>query len=333
MKQLNLHAPDDVRLDDVPDPEPGPRDVLVRVEVCGICGSDLGYISLGGLAGPSGVPMPLGHEFSGIVDAVGDEVRGLELGARVVVNPMAADNQIGNGGPGGAMASHVLVRNVDDDRCLLRIPDSLPFDRAALTEPLGVGMRAVDRSAARAGEKVVVLGAGPIGLAAVATLHHRGIDDVVAVDLSDTRLAIARQLGAGSVLNPKSDDVWARIRELHGTEPLFGVPMAGSDVYIEASGASPLIPQVLENAKSEARLSIVALHRQPVSVNFMLVMMKQMSILGSMVYPEDWGEMIEMLTQKDLSPMITHRFPLEQFKEALAVAGDPSAGAKVLVVP
>ncbi len=332
MKQVNIHGPDDVRIDDVEAPEPGPRDVVVRVSACGICGSDLGYIAGGGVAGPTGEPMPLGHEFSGIVDRIGAEVSDIPVGQRVVVNPLGANNQIGNGGPEGAFAPELLVRNAADGGCVLPIPDSLPMDLAALAEPLAVGLQVVERCRATAGDKAVIFGAGPIGLAAVAALRHRGVRDIVSVDLSERRLEIARKLGVRETLNPGSDDIWQSIRELHGTAPVLGVPMAGSDLYIEASGASVLIDQILSNARSEARLGIVGLHRTPVPVNFLVVMIKSMNIIGSMAYPDDWSETLEILTHSDLSPMVTHRYPLESFHDALSVARDPKAGAKVLVV-
>jgi 2-desacetyl-2-hydroxyethyl bacteriochlorophyllide A dehydrogenase len=333
VKQVRLHGPEDVRLDDVPEPAPGPRDVVVRVAACGICGSDVGYVKLGGVAGPTRRPLPLGHELAGVVEAVGAEVAGVRVGARVVVHPGAAGNRIGNGGPEGGFAPRLLVRNAAAGGNLFEIPASLSFETAALAEPLGVGMNAALRSEARAGEKAVVFGAGPIGLAAVATLADRGVADVIAVDLSDRRLALARRLGAHAVLNPAQDDVWKEIRARHGESPVLGAPMAGSDAYIEASGAPAVIGEILQHAKGEARLSVVALHRAPVPVSFLLVMMKQLTLRGAMEYPEDFGATLALLARRDLSPMITHRFVLARFAEALAVARDASASGKVMIEP
>jgi threonine dehydrogenase-like Zn-dependent dehydrogenase len=331
MKQAVLHGPNDVRVDEVPVPDPAPGEAVVRVAACGICGSDLGYIKMGGLAGPSGQPMPLGHELSGVVEAVGPGVSSVAAGARVVVNPIAANNMIGNGGPEGGFAPYLLVRGVDEDRCILPIPDALALDVAALAEPLGVGMHAVDRVDIQPGEKVVVFGAGPIGLTAIATLRRRGVEDVIAVDYSRRRLEIASALGAPVVLCPEDGDPWETIRDVHGTSPVMGAPMAGSDAYIEASGATPVISQIVGNARSEARISVVALHKGEVPVNFILLMMKQLCIAGSMAYPTDWSPMLEMLVDTDLSAMITHRFDLESFGDALTVANDPAAGAKVMI--
>lgn len=329
MKQVQVHGPDDVRLVEVPEPRPGPRDAVIRVARCGICGSDVGYAKLGGLAGPTRHPMPLGHELSGVVETVGSECEGLAPGQRVVLNPTRS--RIGNGGREGGFAARLLVRDAAAGDSLLPIPDGLSFEHAALAEPLGVGMNAVDRSEAQGGERVVVLGAGPIGLAAVASLVDRGIEDIVAVDLSETRLALATRLGASATVNPAQGDAWKQLREIHGTTPMMGSPVLATDVFIEASGAPTVIPEVVAHARPEARLVVVALHREPLPIHFLLVMMKQLTIRGAMEYPADYRRMVDLLARRDLGAMVTHRFPLEAFDEALAVARDPHAGGKVLI--
>jgi 2-desacetyl-2-hydroxyethyl bacteriochlorophyllide A dehydrogenase len=329
--QVTLHGPDDVRLDEVPVPEPGPADVDVRVAACGICGSDVGYVKAGGLFGPTGNPMPLGHELSGVVDRVGADVRAFAVGDRVVVDPLASNNVIGNGGSEGGFTPRLLVRGVATGGGLIPVPPALSLERAALAEPLGVGMRAVDRSRARAGERAVVFGSGPIGLAALACLVDRGVEDVVVVDLADTRLALATRLGARAVLNPARDDVWASLAELHGRAAVYGMPVAESDLYIEASGAGPVVGDVVRNARAGARLVVVGLHKKPVEVDLVTVMMKELDLLGSIGQPEDWTAMLDLLGRRDLGPMVTHAFPLERFADGLAVARDPEAGGKVMI--
>ena len=331
MKQVQVHGPGDVRLDDVAEPAPGPDDAVVRVSACGICGTDLRYVRLGGLAGPTRDPMPLGHELAGVVESVGDAVTGLAPGTRVVLNPTAGGNMIGNGGREGGFAPRLLVRGAAAGTNLFPIPAGLSLGVAALAEPLGVGMNAVDRLEARPGEKVAVFGAGPIGLAAVAVLHDRGLEDVVAVDLSARRLEIARELGARATIDASRRDPWKELRALHGESPILGAPMCATDAYIEASGAAPVIPQILQQARGGARLSVVALHDGEIPVSFLLVMMKQLTIRGAMEYPEDYSKTLALLTRRDLSPMISHRFPLERFHEALKVAQEPSAGGKVMI--
>jgi len=181
------------------------------------------------------------------------------------------------------------------------------------------------------GDNVVIFGAGPIGLASIAALRDRGVEDVVAVDLSPRRLEIARALGARAGIDASREEPWPRLRGLHGESPVLGAKMLGSDAYVEASGAADVIVQILQQAKAQARLSVVALHGQEIPVNFLLVMIKQLTIRGAMEYPEDFAESLGVLSRWDLSPMISHRFPLERFEEALSVARDPRAGGKVLI--
>ena len=331
MKQVFIHGPGDVRLDESVKPEPGPRDVVVRVAACGICGSDLGYVKLGGLIGPSSTPMPIGHELSGVVAEIGSEVANLDVGTRVVLNPTAAGNMIGNGGPEGGFAPYLLVRNAADGGSLFSIPDDLGDEQAALAEPLAVGINAVDRAEIGADSKVVVFGAGPIGLSVIATLNQRGVAHTIAVDLSDYRLDIAHALGADEVINPTSSDVWSKIRELHGTSDLFGSPMVSTDVYVEVSGVTAVMTSILHHSRRDAQVVVVALHRRPVEVDFMVVMMKQLRILGAAEYPDDFSIAIDMLRERDLSVMITHTFPLDDFPNALGAAQDPHLAGKVVI--
>jgi threonine dehydrogenase-like Zn-dependent dehydrogenase len=334
MQQVRIHGPGEVRIDEVPSPEPGPRDVVVRVKACGICGSDLGYIADGYAAMPTGQPAPIGHEFAAVVERVGAEVRSVVPGARVVVNPIAGANDIGNGGDAGAFAPEVLVRDADSGVSLFPIPDALSFEHAALAEPLGVGMHAVEQAEVVAGDKVAIFGAGPIGLMALATLRHRGIEDAVIVDLSDARLEIARKLGASHALHAERDDVWGTLRELHGADLWMGkIPMIGTDAYIEASGSAAVLEQMVGQARQGARISLVALHKQPEPVNLILLMAKELTLRGSMAYPDDFTSMIDMLCEVDLSPALTHRFALADFHEALATARNAEVAGKVLVEP
>jgi 2-desacetyl-2-hydroxyethyl bacteriochlorophyllide A dehydrogenase len=331
MRQVRVHGPNDVRLDDVRRSEPGPRDAVVQVSACGVCGSDLGYIRLGGLAGPTGTPMPLGHEMSGTVGWVGDDVEGLTVGDRVVVHPGDDDlGRIGNGSPEGGLAPELIVRDAARGDRLVAVPAGLPLDVAALAEPLAVGMHAVEQADAGTGDTVAVFGCGPIGLAAVACLVDRGVADVVAVEPSAARRELAVTLGAGAAFDPTTQDVWNELADRHGTAPFQFGPTPATDVFIEASGASSVITDVIDHARVRGRLSVVALHYDPVPVSFLVVLMKQLTIRGSMEYPERFADAVDLLARRDLSPMITHRFPLDRFDEAIETLGDRDCG-KVMV--
>lgn len=343
MLQVRVHGPGDVRVDDVPEPEPGRRDAVVRVAACGICGTDLAYIRMGGVAGPSSQPLCLGHEIAGTVEWVGDDVTSVRVGDRVVVQPGDDEiGRIGNGAPQGGLTPHLLVTAADRGH-LHRVPDQLPLDVAAFAEPLAVGMHAAEQTDVRPGDGVCIFGCGPIGLAAIATLVDRGHEDVVAVDLSATRLALARDLGAQAAIDPTATDVWETLAELHGVKPFMFGPTPTTAGFIEASGSARVITDIIAKAAVGARLAVVALHYEPVQTSYLHVLMKELTIRGSFEYPARFDDAIDLLARRDFTSLLTHRYPLERFDEALdllqrskdcgkvliAIQGSPADGATV----
>jgi threonine dehydrogenase-like Zn-dependent dehydrogenase len=331
MRQVRVHGPGDVRVDEVDEPRPGQRDVVVRVAACGICGSDVSYIKMGGMAGPAGTPMCLGHEMAGTVDWIGADVATVQVGDRVVVQPGSDElGRIGNGAPEGGLTPLLLVTEADRDR-LHSVPGDLAIDVAAFAEPLAVGMHAADQAEVQPGEGVAVFGCGPIGLAAIATLVDRGHRRVVAVDLSPTRRDLALGLGAQAALDPADTDVWEELARLHGTRPFMFGPTPATSAYIEASGSARVITDVLDHGPVGGRLCVVALHYDPIPTSYVMLLMKQFTIRGSMEYPSRFADAIDLLVRTDLSALITHRFPLERFGEALGMLERSDECGKVLV--
>lgn len=329
MKQIMLHGANDWRLDDVADPQPGPRDALVRIAACGICGTDVSYVHLGMTPGH---PIPLGHEMAGLVEWVGEAVAGVAVGDRVIVCPSdVGAGPMGTGGDQGGLTPLLHVPEAASGRRLFLVPADLPLATAALAEPLAVGMQAVNQAEAKPGDKVAVFGCGPIGLMALATLADRGIDDMVAIDLSHARLDLARQVGAAHVLDPTAVDVWEELAVIHGTAPFMFGPTPATDVFIEASGADSVIGDVLQHGRVDGRLVIVALHYRPVPTSYLNVLMKQFTIRGSMEYPERFEDAIELLARRDLSGLITHTMPLEDFGRGLAVLEGSKDCGKVMI--
>jgi len=329
MKQIMLHGANDWRLDDIPDPDPGPRDALVRIAACGICGTDVSYVHMGMTPGH---PIPLGHEMAGVVEWVGDEVTGVAVGDRVVVCPSdGGEGPMGTGGGQGGLTPLLHVPDAAGGTRLFRVPEGMALTTAALAEPLAVGIQAVNQSEAKPGEKVAVFGCGPIGLMALATLADRGVEDVVAIDLSPARLDLAKRVGAAHVLDPSEVDVWEELKLIHGTAPFMFGPTAATDVFIEASGADSVIGDVLQNGRVDGRLVIVALHYRPVQTNYVDVLMKQFTIRGSMEYPERFEDAIELLARRDLSWLITHTLALEEFGDGLAVLEGSKDCGKVMI--
>ncbi len=328
-----MHSPGNVAVDRVDLPVCGPRDALVEVDACGICGSDLTYIRLGGLAGP-GEPMPLGHEFAGVVREVGAQVTGVEPGRRVVVHPGdEASGRIGGGSAAGGLADVVLVREAAAGGRLIAIPDGMPTDVAALTEPVAVGMHAAEQADVAPGDSVAVFGCGPVGLAAIAALADRGLSGIVGVDPSAERRRLAAALGAEATIDPDRSGVWRELERLHGTRRLAYGHAPATAAFIEASGSDAVLTGIIDRSGPGARISVVGLHYNPVPVNFLQVLMKELTIRGSMEYPARFADALDLLGRRDLSALITHRFPLGEVGAALELLAGSRECGKVMVTP
>lgn len=335
MKQVQVVNCDDVRLVEVPEPSCGPDDVLVDVAACGICGSDFGYIHSGGPAGPTGQPMPLGHEFAGRISAVGAKVGAWSVGQAVVVNPLAVANMIGNGGPEGAFARKVCVRAAQTPGTMFALPESVPLERGALAEPLAVAFNAVSQGGAGPQTRAVVLGAGPIGLGCVIGLKRAGVGDVVVLDRAARRRETARQLGADLAYPEMDETFWQGLIERHGSTPFYGMALPATDLFIDCSGAPTLVETVVQRAAPRTRLVLVAVYKQPAALDLTMVMAKELCLQGVLSYGDSFPEAIDHLARQGdaISPYVSHRLPLSRFMDALALAGDPERAAKVLVIP
>ncbi len=334
MRLVNLYAPDDFRIDEVPEPVAGDNDVVVQVKHCGICGSDVGYVSQGGLAGPTESSMPLGHELSGTIHSIGCNVVDLAVGDRVCVNPMGADNAIGNGGSEGGFADLLLVRNANAGDSIYKLPEHLDMRDGALVEPLAVGMHAVNQARPEPGERAVIFGVGAIGLSCIAALRYKGVTDILALDYSAERRERALRMGALDACSPADLNLMEYLAEHHGRQTLQGwMPVVGTDIFIDAAGANSIVKSVLDVCKQGARLIVAGLHRTPVDIDLMMVLMKELSITGSMAYPTEFPEVLDMLesSDMDLSAMVSHHFPLDEFDKAFAVARSPESGAKIII--
>ncbi len=332
MRVLNIHGVDDVRLDPVEPPAPGSKDVVVKVKACGICGSDLTYIKLGGIHRKPGGTTPLGHEAAGEIIYVGSDVEGIAVGQRVVINPMMTPSYIGSGGPEGAFTEELLVRGALVGESLLPIPADLPYEVAALTEPLAVALHGVNRAMVEPGDKVVVFGCGPIGLGMVLWLVERGITDVVALDLAPDRLARATALGARAAFDPTKGDLRARLIELHGSARVFSRESVGTDAFIDAAGAPNILSDVVNMAKYQSRMVVTAAYSQPVPLDLGAMLTTEMTITTAVGYPTEMPDVLAALPRlrDKVAPLISHRFPFENVVAALDIARTPGS-AKVMI--
>jgi 2-desacetyl-2-hydroxyethyl bacteriochlorophyllide A dehydrogenase len=333
MKLSMVTGPGRTEVVEVDRPQPGAKDVLVRIRACGVCGSDAFYITIGGIPPRQG-HTPLGHEPAGEVVEVGAEVTDIAVGDHVVINPMAAPSGIiGNGGATGALADYLLIENAQRGVSLEVIPDHIPFEVAALNEPMAVARHGANRCRPKPGDKVVVFGAGTVGLGAVLAFKSLGASHVVVVDLISARLDKALRVGADAVINSADEDVVSRLIELHGEGEALFPGKAGTDIYLDAAGAKPVIDIALTAAQKGATLGIVGVHKEPVPVEFGNVMTNEITIVGSMGYPDEIFEVTKDLIAnwEKYALLISHRVPFVDVDEALRLASTPGATDKVVV--
>lgn len=334
MQSVVVTGPGAYEVQTVERPRPGARDVLVRVRACGICGSDGFYLSIGGIPPRQG-RTPIGHEIAGEVVEIGAAVTAFALGDHVVVNPTAAPSGIiGNGGALGGLSEYLLIEDAEPGTSLAIVPSHIPFEVAALNEPMAVARHAVNRAKPRPEDRVVIFGAGPIGLGALIDLTLRGVASVVVIDVQPARLAKALEIGADAVIDSSREDVAARLIELHGDAPLRpGDSRPGTDVYIDAAGVGAVIESVQRLAKRGSRLSIVAVHKKPVEVDFGALLSTELTITLAMGYPTEIFEVTDDIVAawERYGRIISDLVPFERVADAITLATTPGAADKVVV--
>ncbi|MFJ3308944.1 zinc-binding dehydrogenase [Streptomyces sp. NPDC086549] len=340
MKSVRTGGVGKIDVVDVERPAPGPRDVLVKIRACGICGTDVTFLHMGGMParahlGGNLVSVALGHEPAGEIVEVGADVTDLKAGDRVVVNPQDAPTGIiGCGGRYGGMSEYLLIENAVVGRSVAVFPDTVPFDVASLNEPMAVSRHAVNRAEAEPGDKVVVFGAGPIGLGAAIWLKLRGVEHVVVVDVVPGRLEKALAVGADAVIDSSEEDVTARLTELHGQSTnALGQPRPGTDIYIDAAGAAAVFNTVVANAKWHARLVMVAVQKKGTEIDLGGMLRSELTLVASQGYPTEIFEVTPELVEhhERFEKLISHRVPFAEAGRAFELTLTPGAAEKVVV--
>ena len=334
MKSARTAAPGTIEVAQIQRPAPGPRD-LRRVRACGICGTDAAFVQMGGMPlGPDGqtASTPLGHEPAGEVVEIGAEVTGLKTGDRVV-NPQAAPSGIiGCGGTLGGMSEYLLIQNAVAGQSVAAFPDTLSFEVAALNEPMAVARHCVNRSQARTADKVVVFGAGPIGLGAVIWLKRRGVRQVTVADVIPARLQTALAAGADTVIDSSREDVTARLAGLHGhSTNALGAARPDTDIYIDAAGAPIVVNTALRTAKWGAKLVTVAVYKKPEPIDLGAMLRSERTIIASQGYSTEIFEVTPEIAehQQRFTRLISHRVPISGAGRAFQLALTPGAAEKV----
>ncbi len=333
MKRAIVTAPGKIDVVDAERPSTGPRDVLVRIRACGICGSDSLYIAIGGLPPHHGC-MPLGHEAAGEVTEVGAEVTGIAVGDHVVIDPMATPGDIiGNGGAQGGLSDYLLIANAQRGVGLEVVPEHIPFEVAALNEPMAVALHAVNRCNPTPGAKVLIFGAGPIGLGAVLAFRSLGVHQIVVADVIGSRLEKALQVGADAVINSAEEDFAQRIVAIHGAGEAMFPGKADTDIYLDAAGVPAVIESAIAVAKKGATLGVVAVHKKPVPVDFLSVMSNEITLVGSIGYPtEIFAVTADLVANwQKYALIISHTIDFAELDDALTLASDPAAADKIVV--
>jgi threonine dehydrogenase-like Zn-dependent dehydrogenase len=315
--------------------------VLVRTLACGICGSDLHALKhapkLVEAARESGAPFTLdpsrdvvmGHEFCAeVIDFGADTQRTLRPGTRVVSMPVAA----GQGGiqtigysndyPGGYGQ---LMRL--SELFLLPVPESLPTEHAALTEPMAVGVHAVAKARLEPGDAPLVIGCGPVGLAVIAALRLQGAGPIVASDFSPTRRALAEKMGAHVVVDP------ARARPIEAWQAAAGARPA---VIFECVGVPGLLDQIMRDAPREARVVVAGVCMEDDRIRPMLAINKELSVQFVLGYtPVEFADTLRDIAEGAIpvAPLITGRVGVEGVPGAFEELAHPDAHAKILIEP
>jgi L-idonate 5-dehydrogenase len=338
---LVIHAPDDLRLDEQDAGEIGPGQVLVRVGMGGICGSDLHYFHHGGF-GTVRIkePMVLGHEVAGTVAAVAADVTRVKVGDRVAINPSrpcGACKYCLEGLPnqcldmrfyGSAMRNpHVqgAFRNLllcEASQCEM-VADRVPMRLAALAEPFSVGLHGVSRAGSLLGKRVLVSGCGPIGVLAIAAARAHGAAEIVATDVVDEPLAIARALGAHDTINVAQDSGWMQ---------RYSADKGTFDVMLECSGNQRALRDGLEVMRPRGVVVQLGLGGD-VSIPQNMVVAKELDIRGSFRFHAEFALAVRLINEGriDLSPVVTHSFPMQHARQAFELASDRKQAMKVLI--
>lgn len=338
---LVIHAPEDLRLEERDAGEIGPGQVLVRVGMGGICGSDLHYFHDGGF-GTVRIkePLILGHEVAGTVAAVAADVISVKVGDRVAVNPSrpcTACKFCLEGLPnqclemrffGSAMRMpHVqgAFRNMllcQAEQCH-KVADGVPLTLAALAEPFSVGLHGVSRAGPLLGKRVLVSGCGPIGVLAIAAARLHGAAQIVATDVVDEPLAIASRMGADQTINVATDSTWvSRYSPDKGT----------FDVLLECSGNQRALRDGLEVMRPRGVIVQLGLGGD-VSISQNTIVAKELSICGSFRFHAEFALAVQIINQRriDFTPVITRSFPMQEANDAFALASDRKRAMKVLI--
>jgi len=314
---------------------PGPGEVRIKVAYCGICGTDL-HIYQGHMDGRVQLQQVIGHEMSGEIAELGEGVTGWQVGDQVTVRPLAPCgtcpackaghshiclnlNFIGIDTPGAFQGSWTVPAYT-----LHRLPEGIPLDKAAMIEPVAVACHDVRLGRIQAGEQVVVIGGGPIGMLNALVAQHLGAEVLIS-EVNPFRVNLARELGLDAV-NPTEVDLKALVEERTGG--------AGADVVMEVSGSQPGASTMTELVRTRGRIVIVAIFSFKPEVDLKGILWREMELIGVRVYePQDFEQAIQLVADEvlPLDRLITARYPLSGLQSAFEQIESGAEVMKILI--
>jgi (R,R)-butanediol dehydrogenase/meso-butanediol dehydrogenase/diacetyl reductase len=351
MKAAVYHGRGDVRVEERPEPQVRPGTIKVKVDWCGICGTDLHEYEEGPIfVPPPGKPHPitgetlpiiLGHEFAGTVAELGPGVTGFRIGERVAVDPIYACAECdecrrgdfhlcrklgfhGLSGGGGGFSEYTVVP-AERTYGLGEIDTAI----GAMVEPLAVAFHAVRNSGLRPGDTAIVYGAGPIGQATIACLKAAGAGTILVVEVAAARQRMARTLKADVILDPREVDVAAEVLKLTRGR--------GADVAFDCAGLQATVNSAMDTVRRGGSYVMIAIWAHPAQVDMLSLVLREINLVGSICYNRDFPRVISLLRDGriDPTPMITGRIELDDivqggFEELLA---NRDRHVKILVRP
>lgn len=327
MKAARWYAAKDIRVETIAIPTAGKGQVKIAVQYAGICGSDLHEYVHGPQLIPVDKPYPLnghqgvttlGHEFSGIVEEIGEGVKNIKIGDRVVVEPIYKNFDspfvttgeynlgehlgfIGLAGNGG-FANYVVV----EDYMIHKIPDTMSFEQGALVEPAAVAVYSVLQSGLKVGQSVLVSGAGPIGLLCAQAALAAGASTVIITDVAEKRLAKAREIGATHVFNAMEENLPAKIKELTGG--------LGVNVFLDCAGVQASYNTGIAATRNGGTAVLVALFGKPVQHDALDQVLREITIKGVIAYRNIFPQVISLIDsgRMEVEKLVTNKITLDQ---------------------
>jgi len=324
MKALVYKGPRKLEIEDVPKPTPKKGEILLKVKACGICGSDVhGYLGTSGRRTP---PMVMGHEFSAEVVGLGEGTSGrISVGDRVAIQPCIScwecekckegynnvcptRNFLGVFDCNGAMQEYICV----PEKLAYKLPDSMSYSIGALIEAVAVAYSGVKKAGDLTGKNVVIVGGGPIGLLVLKVVKTKNPKKVIVSDLSDSRLDIAKKMGADVTINPGKEDFIEKVRSS------FDGNLA--DVSFEAVGIGATVSQALAALKPQGISVWIGNNVKNIEIDMQRVVTQEIKIFGSYIYThEEFGETIDFINEHnmELSDIISKEISLEKRRKCL----------------